>query len=105
MKQKKSISQYDFRVPDGFLAESKTQILQRVSPSKPTIHFRVLWGVAASFLLLIGWMMQGSFSENTPVLKEDPFVTDLLLDTLLIEDEKLDEVLAIALLDEFEKQP
>ena len=101
MKQKKSISQYDFRVPDGFLAESKTQILQRVSPSKPTIHFRVLWGVAASFLLLIGLMMQGSLSENTPVLK----VTDLLLDTLLIEDEKLDEVLAIALLDEFEKQP
>ena len=105
MKQKKSISQYDFRVPDGFLAESKTQILQRVSPPTSTIHIKLLWGVAASFFLLIGWMMQGSLSESTPVLNEDPFVTDLLLDTLLIDDEKLDEVLAVALLDEFEKQP
>lgn len=98
-----------FKRPKNHIEKSKKQILdliqakENTSPKKRYISpWIALSGIAAS-LLVVFFLTKNTlpFKETTKV-QEDVFITSLLMDTLLLEEEELDQAIQEALLDDFE---
>lgn len=97
--------------PEGFSKESKALIREKLNASthkkNPVIRLRNSMGigaVAASLLFLIALNHNPSPPpQESATLVEDVFVTSLLLDTLLLEEEAIDQVIQESLLDNFEQ--
>lgn len=109
MKKNKpsSISSYGFETPEDFFDQNKHKLLKEMTlPRSLKLPWQKM-AIAASFFLLIGWWTQQESKESDVASqwKEDPFVTDLLINTLLLEEELLDETLSVAILNDLETQP
>lgn len=112
MRSKMKVTPNDlgFKRPENHSEESKKQILdfieaksnvpKRIRLSSPWV---ALSGLAAS-LLFIFFLTQtnDTLVSEIPIVEEDVFVTSLLMDTLLLEEEELDQAIQDALLDNFE---
>ncbi|MEN8768389.1 MAG: hypothetical protein ABF256_06025 [Candidatus Arcticimaribacter sp.] len=109
-KMKVTPNDLGFKRPENHSEESKKQILQMIeaetnAPRK--VRFSSPWvtlsGIAAS-LLFVFFLTQTNDPLVSEILveEEDVFVTSLLMDTLLLEEEELDQAIQDALLDNFE---
>ena len=112
MSSKMKITQNDlgFKIPKNHSKESKKQILHLIeaetnAPRKIRLSspWVALSGIAAS-LLFIFFLTQANDTTvvETTGVEEDVFVTSLLMETLLLEEEELDQAIQEALLDNFE---
>lgn len=99
-----------YKRPDNHSEESKKQILELIQAEKnETQKVRLIspWvtlsGIAASLLFIFFLTKTNdTLVKPTPEVEEDIFVTYLLMDTLLLEEAELDQVIQEALLDNFE---
>lgn len=97
--------------PEDFSNHSKALIRQKLTavPIKktPIISMHKLIGIgaiAASVLLLMTINLNPtSVPQDSAAVVEDGYVTSLLLDTLLLEEEVIDQVIQESLLDNFEE--
>ncbi len=104
-------SMLGFEQPEGFSEQSRALIKKKLHKTKQNTRLfsvRALFGtvaIAASLLLLFTLNLTPD-TETTvasETMVEDVFVTSFLLDTLLLEEEVLDQVIQESLLDNFEE--
>jgi hypothetical protein len=104
-------SMLGFEQPEGFSEQSRVLIKKKLNKTKQNtsvFSVRALFGtvaIAASLLLLFTLNLTPD-TETTvasETMVEDVFVTSFLLDTLLLEEEVLDQVIQESLLDNFEE--
>ena len=108
---KNRLNDLGFKRPKKHTEESKKTILQvienqaiSVNRKRANIRWAALSGIAASLFLFFS-LTQSNNSisvESQAIVKEDVFVTSLLMDTLLLEETELDQAIQEALLDNFE---
>lgn len=107
MKQfkKKSVTPLGYKTPEGFFEQSKKSIkaLPR-KKNRQTISF-VSFSAAASFLLLVS-ISTMNFNTNNQLTQweEDEFVTDLLMETLVMEETQIDAAIEASLIANFENE-
>jgi hypothetical protein len=112
MRSKMKVTPNDlgFNTPENHSEESKNKILQMIEAetnASRKVRFSSPWvalsGIAAS-LLFIFFLTQinDTAAVETGGVEEDVFVTSLLMETLLLEEEELDQAIQDALLDNFE---
>lgn len=97
-----------YKRPEDHSAVSKKHILQLIQAEQSPPRRRLLkspWvalsGVAASLLLLF-FFTQTNAPQQPVQVEEDAFVTSLLMETLLLDETQLDQVIQEALLENFE---
>lgn len=100
-----------YKRPEDHSAVSKKHILQLIQAEQSPPRRRLLkspWvalsGVAASLLLLFFFTQTNEPQQPVqPVqVEEDAFVTSLLMETLLLDENQLDQAIQEALLENFE---
>lgn len=96
-----------FKTPENFSDKSKKSILSKIDKKrkkKPTYQLLSWFGAAAAAATLIFSLNQPSPFSTLEQKDElnDPFVTSLLIDTLLLDEMELDQQIQNALLDNFE---
>jgi hypothetical protein len=101
-------SMLGFEQPEGFSEQSRVLIKKKLHKTKQNTSIfsvRALFGTVASLLLLftLNLTPDKETTVASETMVEDVFVTSFLLDTLLLEEEVLDQVIQESLLDNFEE--
>jgi len=101
-----------FEQPEGFSDHSRKLIREKLTTAKqkktsvqPLRTLFASLAIAASLVLLFTLSPTPDVEDTTATdpIEEDVFVTSLLLNTLLLEEEALDKVIQESLLDNFEE--
>lgn len=108
MKLPKNPSLLGFKTPKGFSETSKKSILSMVykKEKKKSIYQLLSWtGVSAAAIITLFFALQQPMplsSTEDQATFDDPFVTSLLIDTLLLDEKELDLQIQKALLEDIE---
>lgn len=109
MKNNHTSDPLGYAQPKDFSKKSKQKLLTMIDSHSSKKGRAVQWipivsitSIAASLLLIIGWQKNIADTTQPQPLVEDTQITNLLMESLLLEEEELDTRLQEALLNDFE---